>query len=294
MNADVKAELSRRIRLWDALMEEGADALPPRLLNDLRVYRGQAGIYADKDSTKHLSDDGTAVAVSVLHSDHHFPNDHDPEGLTYHYPETDRSPSHDAGEIAALKNACELRLPVFTVIRHGRLREVRLSWVEGWDDRAKVVLITFGQSAPQSFHDVPADDQFSLEAIGEAWANPTIPVRVRRGQRNFKFRVEAHYGAACAVCGWDLPNVLQAAHIWPKSENGTDDPRNGLPLCPNHHVAFDAGLWAIDPDLRIVTLKNGPNLKDLGIKKTSLHHLPHRPHPEAIMAAWEKWKASAR
>jgi hypothetical protein len=49
----------------------------------------------------------------------------------------------------------------------------------------------------------------------------------------------------CAICSMkfvvaDLHEAL-AAHIVPKTMNGTDDPRTGLTLCRAHHRAFDAG-----------------------------------------------------
>ena len=38
----------------------------------------------------------------------------------------------------------------------------------------------------------------------------------------------------------------------PKNKNGTDDPRNGLPVCRAHHCAFDAGLFTLTTDYTIV------------------------------------------
>ncbi len=40
------------------------------------------------------------------------------------------------------------------------------------------------------------------------------------------------------------------AHIRPlgRPHNGPDQPDNVLCLCPNHHVLFDAGAFAIHPD----------------------------------------------
>ena len=291
VHPDVKSELERRQALWAGLIAHGTQALRPGLLNDLRIYRGQAGIYADKTATQHLTDDGTGVAVSILHSGVHYADDLDSDGLIYHYPDTDRAPAHDAGEIAALKNAAELRLPVFTVIKHGRSREVRLSWVESWDNESGMFLITHGEAPPPVLEEFPDAGPFDLEVRDDDSDAPRAMVKVRSGQGRFKFRVEARYGSACAVCDWDIENVLQAAHIWPKSENGSDEPVNGLPLCPNHHVALDAGLWAISPKLEIVTLKDGPTREALGIRRDSLLHLRNHPHPDAIKAAWRKWRA---
>ena len=62
--------------------------------------------------------------------------------------------------------------------------------------------------------------------------------------------------------------MLQAAHIRPVSENGSDDPRNGLVLCANHHLAFDANLFAFDPEtLEVVYKPSGVTGVDLGTNK---------------------------
>jgi hypothetical protein len=42
-------------------------------------------------------------------------------------------------------------------------------------------------------------------------------------------------------------DLLQAAHLRRKAEGGSDHPRNGLVLCALHHLAYDRGLWAIEP-----------------------------------------------
>lgn len=63
------------------------------------------------------------------------------------------------------------------------------------------------------------------------------------------------YNATCAVCEmrFRLGSLVEAnaAHIVPKAQQGTDDPRNGLLLCRSHHWAFDAGLFALSDDLRV-------------------------------------------
>ncbi|MBX0297069.1 HNH endonuclease [Haloarcula nitratireducens] len=69
--------------------------------------------------------------------------------------------------------------------------------------------------------------------------------------------VKAAYDNRCAICDRrretpaGTPEV-EAAHIYPKSEQGADDPRNGLALCKLHHWAFDTGWLAISDDYTIV------------------------------------------
>jgi len=69
--------------------------------------------------------------------------------------------------------------------------------------------------------------------------------------------VKAAYKNRCAICGTHretpagTPEV-EAAHIYPKSEQGADDPRNGLALCKLHHWAFDTGWLAITDGYEIL------------------------------------------
>ena len=45
---------------------------------------------------------------------------------------------------------------------------------------------------------------------------------------------------------------MEAAHIYPKSEGGADDVRNGVALCRLHHWAFDTGWLAFTDDHEIL------------------------------------------
>lgn len=51
----------------------------------------------------------------------------------------------------------------------------------------------------------------------------------RRNDSGWKAEVHARYGHACVSCG--ARRHVQADHIWPRSQGGPSDPRNGLPLC---------------------------------------------------------------
>ncbi|WP_049996228.1 HNH endonuclease [Halococcus sediminicola] len=81
----------------------------------------------------------------------------------------------------------------------------------------------------------------------------------RRRARDTAFAtiVKDAYSNTCAVCGSQrespdgIPEV-EAAHIYPKREGGSDDPRNGLALCRLHHWAFDAGWFGFSDDCGIV------------------------------------------
>jgi predicted restriction endonuclease len=88
--------------------------------------------------------------------------------------------------------------------------------------------------------------------------------------------------------------LLDAAHIGPKKEHGSDDPRNGLVLCPNHHRAFDIGFCAVHPEnLEIQCKEGGPSAEALQIANASLAHLRRKPHKEALEWRWQRWKQKA-
>jgi len=71
-------------------------------------------------------------------------------------------------------------------------------------------------------------------------------------------------GKSCALCGCQIPQIIQGAHIWPvanikkthninadkKLESATDGD-NGIWLCNNHHKLFDINLLIINEDGRI-------------------------------------------
>lgn len=82
---------------------------------------------------------------------------------------------------------------------------------------------------------------------------PEASERARRAAttlvRDAKFsrRVIAAYNSRCAMCGLNA-ELVQAAHIYPASAPGShDEVWNGLALCPNHHLAFDRHLLAVQP-----------------------------------------------
>ncbi|MFY9475623.1 MAG: HNH endonuclease signature motif containing protein [Bacillota bacterium] len=105
-----------------------------------------------------------------------------------------------------------------------------------------------------------------------------------------RFSVFKRYGAKCAVCSVSRSEMLQAAHLRPVSEKGSDDPRNGLVLCANHQLAFNAYLFAFDPESLDIVLKPGVTAEELGITVNSLRELSNKPHPEALAWRYGFWK----
>ena len=97
------------------------------------------------------------------------------------------------------------------------------------------------------------------------------------------------YGAKCAVCGVALKEVLEAAHIVPKSEGGADDSQNGLILCANHHRMFDSNLFTIGTDYKL-EYRKGYNKDNLMIKVEDLSSFRNRLHSNAIRERYKMFK----
>lgn len=74
-------------------------------------------------------------------------------------------------------------------------------------------------------------------------------------------RLKMMHGYACQVCGTKLEceggPYAEAAHIRPlgRPHDGPDVLENLLCLCPNHHVLFDNGGFAVNNDLGLVGLE---------------------------------------
>ena len=285
----IAAERDRRFKQREQLIAQFGQTLgvPAKAVNELRIYYGGRGIWFNKETTKSVADPG--VAVGVLHNGTSYDDDLEDDLILYHYPRTDQ-PGTDRSEIEATKNAHRLEIPVFVVVKQGTLRDVHLAWVEDWDDNDETFLITFGEDPPPP--------PKTLQAQNDTPFNPFEPKKrkqrksnSRSGQKKFAFDVRKRYGTICAACGLSIPGLIDAAHIIPDSENGTNDSRNGLPLCPTHHRAFDNGHFIIHPTThQIFATNESPTLNNLGITQRDLSNLADTPHAEALTWRWNNSK----
>lgn len=275
----VVAELERRLEMWRLLGRGQVREVSPLVLAKvgIRPHRTGHGIYCDLGRTRWLARSG--VASSVLHTGSSYEDDLFDDGLVYHYPRTTRV-SRDRNEIDAMKAAGRLGLPVFVITGSGPLRRVFLGWVVDDDDEAGLFLIEFGGEAPPGERAPIEEQPFELKR--------TVRRSTRSGERllrspRFKFDVLRRYGARCAVCDIGAVDLIDAAHLCPVGSGGSDDPRNGLPLCANHHRAFDRNLLRIDPKTTAVSTE-----VDLGVTVKDLSHLRAQPHPTALAYAWRQ------
>jgi len=76
-------------------------------------------------------------------------------------------------------------------------------------------------------------------------------------------KIKELYNHECQVCGFTIEGknggYAEGAHVkgLGKPHNGSDSSDNIICLCPNHHVMFDKGLFAIDKDLNLIGQLSG-------------------------------------
>ena len=127
-------------------------------------------------------------------------------------------------------------------------------------------------------------------------------VKKRIHQPHFRSRVLSAYENHCAVCNFAHPELLDAAHIVPDSEeHGLPTVNNGLALCRLHHGAFNNRFLGIRPDYTIEIRQDlllevdGPmlrhGLQDLHGKKLmkTPRSRSERPDPENLNWAYKNF-----
>ncbi len=291
-SASIDGERSRRLSLWAELATAGTGrGVTPARIREVGLWPGryQRGIWYDKKTTASVDPAGNGITVSVLHTGVHYPDDLSDDGIIYHYPVT-KLPSHDQSEVSATKTAERYQLPIFVITKpsaSAKARDVFLGWVVGSDDRSEQFLILFGDAPPVA--PVPlTKDHFELKTRRRrSPGQRSTPSRDPR----FSFLVFQRYGPRCAVCDIAVRDVLDAAHLCPVDDGGSDDARNGLVLCATHHRAFDAKLFCFDPaSLDIRYSSSGPSQDELRITRHGVSHLDQHPHSDALEWCWERFR----
>ena len=160
--------------------------------------------------------------------------------MPYHYPRTARPAGRDQAEVEATKAARSESVPVFVIThsaRH-RLRDVRLGWVQDWDDAKRIFIVLFGNDAPGALPTLEEEDQEPFALVGDREKRQTVTTSCP-GQATFKFRVLRRYPVACAVCPIIVPELLDAAHIREKRDLAVAVMTLGTEFC---YVLLTTGL----------------------------------------------------
>lgn len=77
-------------------------------------------------------------------------------------------------------------------------------------------------------------------------------VKSRRGQSKFREKLLAKYDGRCLVTGCRITQILEAAHIYPHSEETNYLDSNGFLLRADIHTLFDLHLITIDTNSRVI------------------------------------------
>jgi putative restriction endonuclease len=290
---DVTGERARRAEMWQAIAREDLRNLEPALLRALGIYGGAQGVWVDKARTSVTTDDGHGATVGILHTGRHYADDLSEDGMIYHYPLTGRGSARDATEVQATKNAMSLKLPVFVILPgEGSLskRTLKLGWVVDFDDQTRQFLILFGSLEAPPTYELASEPESAFKLEDDQPRIPR-PAYARPGQQRFRFQVIEKYGCKCAVCDISHSMLIEAAHIRGKGNRGSDDWRNGLPLCSTHRAAFDGLLFGVEPDSYAIRCKPGLEALVLGLRTAKLALLKNGPHVDAL--SW-RWTATLR
>ena len=102
---------------------------------------------------------------------------------------------------------------------------------------------------------VPPDD------VVKADAKLYEESRERGREARFRLTVVPAYNYTCALTGYrcvtvNAGSIVDAAHIHQFADSRNNHPQNGLALSKNAHWMFDAGLWSLDDDYRVLVATN--------------------------------------
>jgi putative restriction endonuclease len=158
--------------------------------------------------------------------------------------------------------------------------EAGLSTREQWPDR---------DEKPQPNRDI---DGF---AEGQTFPlrRPIVEEISSRSFRDIKFRqnIRTIYDRTCSFSGLRLINgkgrpEVEAAHIVPVENGGTDSVRNGIALSATVHWMFDRGMLSLGDDFRILTSRHlnedVSHLLNADLQAKVPVEQMHRPHPNYL------------
>ena len=293
-------ELKReRIKVWEKLkrkkIKDQRVIINNKLIKKLKIHKGERGIYRDVTNTrKSIFKDG--LTLSVLDTGKIYDDVLTDSHLEYHYPTTEQRTT-DLGEINSLKEAEKYNLPIFIVLgvnTETSKKELRFGYIKNHNDQQKTILIEFDNNKELIL--TPKYENYIDTHISE----DELPLFQKRKKKNIlaksrannqpKFRADVfnYYQNECAVCGIKL--FLDAAHIIPIENYGTDNKENGIILCKNHHKAFDDNYIKINPTSLRLEISKDNDEKTLRINKENLKHLKNKPAFKYLKWRYENYK----
>ena len=278
----IPEEFEQRKQLWKALKISDDNSVLYNDLGSQGIIKTQRGIYAPM-----IKSLGERVAKTLLSTGTVYKDQSDGDYILYDFPDTKKK-EQDENEIYSMQSAMNYGLPLFVVFGNkseGEKRTIMVGTVAGIDEESKTFLVKLSKDFPDNFSQKEINvTEKKLEPFYLYEKDKNISktqVKTRPNQAKFHFDVISLYGMECAVCGIKHKPVIEAAHILPKSNNGSDHPENGLPLCSNHHALFDNYWFTLDLNMNII-LADGHTLSELQISYNDIKRLRHLPNTKAL------------
>lgn len=142
------------------------------------------------------------------------------------------------------------------------------------------------------------DDEgfFSPDSLKEERERQSRSIAARQGQRKFRQKLFNAYGGRCAATSCNAAAALDAAHILPYTEPGSNHIGNGLLLRTDIHTLFDLNLIGVDPITNRIRL--APEIARSTYRKLNGQLLrkprdpAHEPSREALERRWADFMKS--
>jgi putative restriction endonuclease len=204
-----------------------------------------------------ILDEGAPLLVTTSWQYQSWKNTRPPESRITGKLEPIRKPSREGDLLLIERGVTDSLQYRLTVLRQGtplynsvnaRTGGKRSGYLEG------ARILVDDTAVAEAANEIEAQSLAPFEPFEDDAPLQTQVKRVARA-RAFRNRVVAAYGARCAICGGGvrLPggvSEIEAAHVIPRAQKGSDDVRNGVALCRTHHWAFDRQLIGLGADGR--------------------------------------------
>jgi putative restriction endonuclease len=222
------------------------------------TLKGQTGIWYPAGFSRPIS------ITTVLDGPYRLDDIGDDGILTYAYRGQDPEHRDNRG----LREAMRTRTPI-VYFREVHRRRYQAIWpiIVIDDDPGALCIRACRDPAYEELRpgENPSDIPLSpIDLRRYAWGQ----TRHRLHQEAFRDIVVAAYDERCAVCRLRHPELLDAAHIIPDSDDrGVPMVQNGLSMCKIHHAAYDSNILGISPDYDvrirsdILEERDGPMLR---------------------------------
>ncbi|MDT0501408.1 MULTISPECIES: HNH endonuclease signature motif containing protein [unclassified Halomonas] len=180
----------------------------------------------------------------------------------------------------------------------GRYLPLWPCYIDNIDLTKELCHVSMHQSASQISHVSESSSTYTADELEKRYVIREAKTRVH--QAEFRARVMRAYSNRCAMTGLPVPQLLDAAHIIPDSDQAsTAEVSNGISLSRLHHRAYDADLIGIDPNFRIhlnsdlLSTQDGPlleSMKQLNGQMISMpKHCKDRPSQEALELRFQRF-----